>query len=48
VYVSLDPSGPTWVFADEAGNQLRTHAADELTAERIRSLSVAGRKGKRS
>lgn len=47
VYVSLDPSGPTWVFADEAGNELRTHAADELTAERICSLSVAGRKGKR-
>jgi hypothetical protein len=48
VYVSLDPSGPTWVFADEAGNELRTHAADELTAERICSLCVAGRKGKRS
>jgi transposase len=48
VYVSLDPSGPTWVIADEAGNELRTHAADELTAERICSLSVAGRKGKRS
>ena len=47
VYVSLDPSGPTWVFADEAGNELRTHRADELTAERICSLSVAGRKGKR-
>jgi hypothetical protein len=46
VYVSLDPSGPTWVFADAAGNELRTHAADELTAERICSLSVAGRKGK--
>jgi hypothetical protein len=47
VYVSLDPSGPTWVFADEAGTQLRTHPADELTAQRICSLSVAGRKGKR-
>ena len=46
VYVSLDPSGPTWVFADAAGNELRTHAADELTADRIRSLSVTGRKGK--
>jgi len=48
VYVSLDPSGPTWVIADEAGRELRTHAADELTAERICSLSVAGRKGQRS
>jgi hypothetical protein len=48
VYVSLDPSGPTWVIADEAGNQLRTHAADELTAERICSLTVTCRKGKRS
>jgi transposase len=48
VYVSLDPSGPTWVFADEAGTEVRTHAADELTAERIRGLSVMCRKGKRS
>ncbi len=47
VYVSLDPSGPTWVLADETGNELRTHAADELAAERIRSLSVTCRKGKR-
>lgn len=48
VYVSLDPSGPTWVFADEAGTEVRTHTADELTAERICSLSVMCRKGKRS
>jgi hypothetical protein len=48
VYVSLDPSGPTWVFADEAGTELRTHAADELTANRIRSLTVGCRKGKQS
>jgi hypothetical protein len=47
VYVSLDPTGPTWVIADAAGNQLRTHPAEELAAERIRSLSVACRKGKR-
>jgi transposase len=47
VYVSLDPTGPTWVIADEAGRQLRTHAAEELAAERIRSLSVAYRKGRR-
>ncbi len=45
--VYLDPSGPTWVIADQEGRQLRTHAADELTAQRIRSLSVTNRKGKR-
>jgi hypothetical protein len=48
VWVSLDPSGPTWVFSDDNGNELRTHHADELTAERIRSLSVCCRKGTRS
>jgi hypothetical protein len=48
VYVSLDPTGPTWVIADQSGRQLRTHTADELTAERIRSLSVTCRKGKQS
>jgi hypothetical protein len=47
VYVSLDPTGPTWVIADAAGTQLRTHPAEELAADRIRSLSVACRKGKR-
>jgi transposase len=48
VYVSLDPLGPTWVIANEAGQQLRTQAAEELAAERIRSLTVSGRKGKRA
>jgi transposase len=48
VYVSLDPTGPTWVIADQAGNELRTHAAEELTAERVRGLSVMCRKGKQS
>jgi len=47
VYVPLDPTGQTWVIADAAGCQLRTHPAEELAAERIRSLSVACRKGKR-
>jgi transposase len=46
VYVSLDPTGPTWVIADAAGRQLRTHPADELAAERICSLTVSGRPGK--
>ena len=47
VCVYLDPSGPTWVIADQEGRQLRTHAADELTAQRICDLSVTNRKGKR-
>jgi hypothetical protein len=47
VFVSLDPSGPTWVIADEKGTQLRTHPAEELTATRIRHLSVTTRKGQR-
>ena len=44
VYVSLDPTGPTWVFAEEDGSEVRTHPADELTAHRIRSLSVGCRR----
>jgi hypothetical protein len=48
VYVSLDPSGPTWVFADKDGNEVRTHPADELSADRIRGLSVSRRTGKGS
>jgi hypothetical protein len=47
VFVSLDPSGPTWVIADDRNCQLRTHNAEELTALRIRSLTVTTRKGKR-
>lgn len=45
VYVSLDPTGPTWVFADENGSEVRTHPADELTAERIQNLAVSRREG---
>lgn len=44
VYVSLDPTGPAWVIADRDGNELRTLPADELTAKRIVSLSVADRR----
>jgi hypothetical protein len=46
VWVSLDPMGPTWVIADVKGCQLRTHAAEELSAERIRSLTVTHRKSR--
>jgi hypothetical protein len=48
VYVTLDPTGPTWVIADENGKELRTHPADELTEERIRKLDVSCRKGARA
>jgi hypothetical protein len=48
VYVSLDPTGPTWVIADAQGNELRTHAAEELTKDQIQNLSVSCRKGARS
>lgn len=48
VYVTLDPTGPTWVITDEHGTQLRTHAADELTEERICALDVSCRKGARA
>jgi integrase-like protein len=47
VFVSLDPSGPTWVIADAKGTQLRAHRAEELSAARIRTLCVTARKGKR-
>lgn len=46
IYVSLDATGPTWVFSDANGNDLRTHQADELTEKRIRSLTVGYRKPK--
>ena len=48
LWVSLDPTGPTWVFADAAGNELRTHLATELTAEQICGLLVTYRQGKDS
>jgi hypothetical protein len=43
VYVSLDPSGPTWVVAAADGTQRRTLPATELSAEHIRGLTVGGR-----
>jgi hypothetical protein len=46
VYVSLDPSGPTWIVANAAGQELRTHAAQELSTERICQLTVTGRKSR--
>jgi transposase InsO family protein len=46
VYVSVDSSGPTWVFAAADGTQLRSMVADEFTAERIRGLSVGARRSR--
>jgi hypothetical protein len=44
VYVWLDPERCEWIFADEQGRQLRSHAAEELSRERIRSLTVTNRR----
>ena len=45
VCITLDPTGPTWVFRSCEGIQWRTHDAHELTPERILSLNVGCRKG---
>jgi hypothetical protein len=44
IYVMVDPQRGEWVFADLAGQQLRSIPAEELTAERIRTLTVAKRR----
>jgi hypothetical protein len=44
VYVSVDPNRREWVFAAADGRQLRVQPADELTAARIRGLTVANRR----
>jgi hypothetical protein len=43
IYVMVDPERAEWVFADLDGRQLRSAPADELQAERIRTLTVAKR-----
>jgi hypothetical protein len=43
IFVMVDPQRAEWVFADAQGQQLRTQAAPELAAERIRSLTVSKR-----
>jgi hypothetical protein len=40
VYVTVDPRTQEWVYQDERGGVIRRQAAQELTAERIRSLHV--------
>ena len=42
--VMVDPERVEWVFADADGRQLRTQPAAELSAERIRSLTVTNRR----
>jgi hypothetical protein len=44
VYVMVDPERVEWVFVDPQGRQLRSQPAEELQAERIRSLTVANRR----
>lgn len=48
VYITLDPTGPTWVFSSGDGVQWRTHPATELTKQRIVNLDVSSRKGHNS
>jgi hypothetical protein len=44
VYVMVDPERAEWVFADLAGQQLRSAPAEELGAERICRLQVTNRR----
>lgn len=44
IFVYLDPMDVSWVFASEAGNQLRTHAAKQLSCQRIKRLDVTDRR----
>ena len=44
IYVMVDPERVEWVFVDQEGRQLRSQPAEELRAERIRSLKVANRR----
>lgn len=41
VYISLDPLSVEWVYAGSEGTCYRREKAQELTSERIRSLSVS-------
>jgi hypothetical protein len=44
VNVRLDPSRRAWVVMDDQGRELRSHPAEQLTAERIRGLEVSHRR----
>lgn len=43
IYVMVDPVRAEWVFVDQEGRQLRSQPATELSAERIRGLTVTKR-----
>jgi hypothetical protein len=38
VFVLFDPEACAWVFADDAGRQIRSQPAEEMQADRIRNL----------
>ena len=44
VFVRLDPDTREWVVRDRQGQEIRRHAARELTAERIQALDISYRK----
>lgn len=44
IFVYLDPMEVRWVFASEEDHQLRTHAAKQLSRQRILKLDVTNRR----
>jgi transposase InsO family protein len=48
VHVRFDAAGLAWVFSDSRGQEIRRYPAEQLTAERIRSLQVSDHKRLRS
>jgi hypothetical protein len=44
VHLSLDPQRRTWLFSDAQGRQLRELPAEQLTRQRIMSLTVSRRR----
>jgi hypothetical protein len=44
IYVLLDPVRREWIFADARGQQLRSQPAEEISRERIQSLTVTHRR----
>lgn len=44
VFVMLDPKRREWVFADDRGQQVRCQPAEQITRERILSLTVTTRR----
>jgi hypothetical protein len=44
LYVMLDPVQREWIFADSEGRQLRSQPAEEISRERIETLTVTHRR----